>query len=95
MARPQSSLDFPRLYTQKIDATTAVSASTFNKNNVTFRWTVGGTQHWIPSQTFMRIRVKLNKPAADAKDPPVTLENADGIAPAMGLCANLWQKLSF
>ena len=74
---------------QKIDPTTAVSAATFGQNNVTFRFTCGGTQWWIPSQTFLRVRVKLAKANGTA------LVNADNIAPAMNLCANLWQSCQF
>ena len=74
---------------QKIDSTVAVNSTTFGASNVTFRWTLGGNQHWLPSQSFMRVRVSLT--AADGKQ----LADAQAIAPNMGLCAHLWQNVTF
>ena len=74
---------------RKIDPTTAVSSSNFSQQNVSFRFSCGGNEWWIPSQTFLRIRVKLSKANG------ATLADADNIAPNMGLCANLWQNAHF
>ena len=54
-----------------------------------YRWELSGTKWWIPSKSYFRVRCSLTK----ANGTPLELK--DGIAPAMGLCGNLFQSIDF
>lgn len=62
-----------------------VSGTNFSGGMIDIRWEVSGNKWWVPSRSYLRMRAKLFQ--ADGTT-PVTL--ADGVAPNMGLMANLF-----
>ena len=66
-----------------------VTGDNFPNGAIHFRWQVSGTKHWVPSRTYIRMRVQLSK----AND--TSLLQSDGIAPNMGLCSTLFQNAEF
>ena len=66
-----------------------VSGQNFTGGALNFRWECGGNSWWIPSRSYIRMRAKLTKANGD----PLTL--ADGIAPNLDLCPNLFQSGEF
>lgn len=68
-----------------------VTGNNFSNGAIHWRWNVSGQKWWVPSRTYMRLRLRLSKVAVGGAAPlPLTL--SDNIAPNMGLCANLFQN---
>ena len=61
----------------------------FPNGAVHFRWQTSGQKWWIPSKTYLRMRVQLTK----GDDTPVDV--AFGAAPNMGLMSNMFQSAEF
>lgn len=73
----------------QIPCTRDVTGDNFPKGQQVYRWEQGGTT-WVDfSKSFFRIRGTWSRPDGSQ------LTRADGIAPAMGACANLFQSLEF
>jgi len=68
------------------DGSTVTEANNFGTGEISLRWTLDNRTWWMPSRSFVKIRVKLSKTNGD------TLEYADDIAPNMGLAGNLFQR---
>lgn len=66
-----------------------IANANFPNGQIEYRWEVSGQKHWIPSTSYLRLRVTLTNNAGNQ------LANADDIAPNMGLCANLFQSCEF
>ena len=66
-----------------------VTTTNFANGNIHFRFETSGTKWWIPSKSYLRMRVKLTK----GDDTP--LDTAFGAAPNMGLMSNLFQSGEF
>ena len=66
-----------------------VTTTNFANGNIHFRFETSGTKWWIPSKSYLRMRVKLTKGNNDA------LDTAFGAAPNMGLMSNLFQSGEF
>ena len=66
-----------------------VTGNNFPNGAIHFRWETSGTKWWIPSRSYLRMRFTLKDPAG------VALTQEAGIAPSMGLMANLFQSLEF
>ena len=65
-----------------------VVGSNFSNGAIHFRFQTSGQKWWLPSRSYLRMRVKLNNGAT----PPVQLTVASGIAPNMGLMSSLFQS---
>ena len=66
-----------------------VTTTNFANGNIHFRFETSGTKWWIPSKSYLRMRVKLTKGDDGA------LDTAFGAAPNMGLMSNLFQSGEF
>ena len=76
-----------------VDLSTGLS-SNFTQNTHTFRFTVDGNTYWVPQRSYIRIRAKFRK---NVKGTPTTflpITRGDGIAPAFGFCATLFQSIA-
>lgn len=78
-----------RMIYEQHPPTRDVTKSNFSNGAIHFRWNVSGQKWWVPSRSYIRLRLKLSKANAPNFD-PLTL--SDNIAPNMGLCANLFQN---
>jgi hypothetical protein len=85
---------------RQITASRGIAADNFSSGIQNFKFEMSGNRWWRPSNSYMRLRCKLTKNgnAANPTQPsqagtPLTL--SDGIAPAMGLCGNLYQNMDF
>ncbi len=67
-----------------------VTGENFPNGAIHFRWQVSGQKHWLPSRSYIRMRVKITK-----ADGVTQLTTDDQIAPNMGLCASLFQSAEF
>lgn len=66
-----------------------VTSTNFANGNIHFRFETSGTKWWIPSKSYLRMRVKLTDGDNGA------LTTAFGAAPNMGLMSNLFQSGEF
>lgn len=78
-----------RMRYDQIAATRDVVGDNFPNGRISFKFEVGGTKWWIPSKSYVRMRVKFG--AADTK----TQLAVNTLAPNMGVCANLFQSGEF
>ena len=74
---------------RQITASRGINKDSFSSGVQNFKFELAGNKWWRPSKSYMRLRCKLSKTAA------VPLRLSDGIAPAMGLCGNLYQNMDF
>jgi hypothetical protein len=73
---------------RQVTATRDVTTN-FSSGLQNYKWELGGSKWWVPSKSYFRIRASLTKANGTA------LVMADDIAPAYGLCGNLFQSLDF
>ena len=66
-----------------------ITGPAFPNGAIHIRWEVAGQKWWVPSKSYLRMRVKLSKSDGSI------LTTAEQIAPNMGLCANLFQSAEF
>jgi hypothetical protein len=66
-----------------------VTGNNFPNGAQHIRWQNAGQKWWVPSRTYIRLRGQLSR--ADG----ALLTTNDGIAPNMGLMANLYQSMEF
>jgi len=67
-----------------------VTGNSFPNGAIHIRWQNSGQKWWVPSRSYIRMRVTLTK-----ADGATQLDLADDVAPNMGLCANLFQSAEF
>ena len=66
-----------------------VTDTNFANGNIHIRFQTSGTKWWIPSKSYLRMRVELTKGNGDP------LDTEFGAAPNMGLMSNLFQSGEF
>jgi hypothetical protein len=80
--------DMTRVGYQQVSATRDVTKTSFPNGTQHYKFTTGSTQWWIPARSYFRMRLSIkNGVGAGA-----ALTVGDGIAPNMGICANLFQS---
>ena len=72
---------------REVSCQKSIEGASFPSGQQEFRFNVSGATHWVPSKTFMVFDVTLSK--ADGTH----LTATDGIAPNMGLIANLYNSI--
>lgn len=71
--------------------TREVTGANFPNGSISFKWdNLGGTKHWLPSRSYIRLRLQIKNGAGTAQ-----LRQTDNIAPAMDLCSTLFQSCEF
>ena len=66
------------------------TGESFSNGAIRFKFSTSGQKWWMPSRSYIRLRLGLTKKNAAGADVPLTLD--DGIAPNMGTCASLFQS---
>lgn len=74
---------------QQVASTRDVVGTNFSNGTINFKFSNSGVRRWIPSKSYIRLRLQLTKGDGSA------LDTAFGAAPNMGLCANLFQSAEF
>lgn len=74
--------------------TRPVAGDKFENGLISFKFAVSGTNWWIPSRTYLRLRCTITSVEV-AGAAPVQPSLSSDLAPAMGLCACLFQKMEF
>ena len=64
-----------------------VTDHNFSNGQISFKWETSGVRRWIPSESYIRMRIELLK--GDSTTP---VDIAFGAAPNMNLCANLFSS---
>jgi len=75
---------------RQVCASRDVTTTNFANGSQSYKFETSGCTWWVPSKSFFRFRVKLVK--GDGVT-PLTL--SDNIAPAMGLCSELYSSCEF
>jgi hypothetical protein len=83
-----------RLDYEQLTPTRDVAGANFTKGVIRWQWETSGQRWWLPSRSYMRMRVRLSKVSVGGA-PPLPLVVADDIAPNMSLCPNLFQNGDF
>jgi len=78
-----------RLDYEQHPPTRDVTGDNFPNGAIHHRWQTSGQKWWLPSRSYMRMRVKLTK------NNGAPLDLADQVAPNYGLMANLFQSCEF
>ena len=73
----------------QVTATRDVTGKNFSNGTINFKWSNSGIRRWIPSKSYMRVRMQLTDGTGAA------IDTAFGAAPNMGMCSNLFQSAEF
>jgi roadblock/LC7 domain-containing protein len=73
----------------QVTATRDVTGKNFSNGTINFKFSNSGVRRWIPSKSYMRVRLQLT----NGTDAPI--DTAFGAAPNMGLCSNMFQSAEF
>ena len=71
------------------NVTDGPAANRFGNGVITFRFQLPAGQWWIPGKSYFKLKCSLTR-ADDTQ-----LHEGDNVAPNMGLCSNLFQKMKF
>lgn len=71
---------------EKVSAIRGLAGTSFPNGPIRFRFTISGEQWFVPAQSYIRMRALMSQ-GDDSQ-----LLNIDGLSPAMGLVANLFQS---
>jgi hypothetical protein len=63
-----------------------ITNGAFSNGAIRYRFSTAGQKWWMPSRSYLRMRMSITKNGTDA------LDIADGVAPTMGTCASLFQS---
>jgi hypothetical protein len=74
---------------QQITSTAPVEGASFPNSTKRYRWDISGNTWWIPSRSYIRLRVQYSGPLGS----PISL--VDDVAPSMDMPGNLFQSLEF
>ena len=66
-----------------------VNNASFSDGSIEYRFKTSGTQYWMPSRSYIRMRVKMTKADGTA------LNTADDVAPVYGFASSLFQNAEF
>lgn len=83
---PSFNANMSRMIYEQYPPLRDISGNNFPNGQIDIRFEVSGTKWWIPSRTYLRMRARLFR----SIEPNVPLTLNDGIAPNMGLMANLF-----
>ena len=72
-----------------------VTGARFSGGAIRIKFQTAGSKWWIPSKSYIRLRCEITKYDATDTGIGAQLDNADDVAPNMGLCGNLFQKADF
>ena len=67
-----------------------ITNGAFSNGAIRYRFSTAGQKWWMPSRSYLRVRMSITKKDNNGNDVPVEL--ADGVAPTMGTCASLFQS---
>ncbi len=73
----------------QVTATRDVTGKNFSNGTINFKFSNSGVRRWIPSKSYLRVRMQLTKGDGSV------IDTAYGAAPNMGLCSNLFQSAEF
>jgi len=73
----------------QVTATRDVTDKNFSNGTINFKFSNSGVRRWIPSKSYMRVRMQLTDGTGAA------IDTAFGAAPNMGLCSNMFQSAEF
>lgn len=68
--------------------------SRFSDGEIKFRWDMESSRYWMPNKCFLRMRCRISRKSLLAAD-QTQLKMSDGVAPSMGLMANLFTQMNF
>ena len=63
-----------------------ITNGAFSNGAIRYRFSTAGQKWWMPSRSYLRMRMKISKANGNA------LDLDDGVAPTMGTCASLFQS---
>ena len=63
-----------------------ITNGAFSNGAIRYRFSTAGQKWWMPSRSYLRLRMSITKGNGDA------LDLNDGVAPTMGTCASLFQS---
>ena len=72
---------------REVSCQKAVQGDAFPSGQQEYRFNCSGATHWVPSKTYMMFDVTLSNAAGGH------IQSTDGIAPNMGLLANLYSSI--
>jgi hypothetical protein len=78
-----------RVQVDELPPTRDIVGSNFSNGAINFRFENSGTKWWIPSKSYLKMRMRITKPDG------TMLELGDGVAPNMDLMPNLFQSCEF
>ena len=67
-----------------------ITNGAFSNGAIRYRFSTAGQKWWMPSRSYLRLRMSITKKDNAGVDVPLDL--ADGVAPTMGTCASLFQS---
>ena len=73
----------------QVSATRDVTTTNFPNGLIRFKFDVDATKRWIPSEAYIRMRIKLTNSAG------TQLKLSDDIAPNMGFISSMFQNMEF
>lgn len=74
---------------QQVAPNRPVNKDSFSDGSIEYRFKTNGTRYWIPSRSYIRMRVKVTKPNGDV------LNDVDDVAPVYGFASSLFQNAEF
>ena len=77
----------------QVTPTRDVTRGNFSNGTINFKFSNSGVRRWIPSKSYMRVRMQLTKGNDVGGSSPIDV--AFGAAPNMGMCSNLFQSAEF
>lgn len=86
---PLGNLGVNRMQYEQHPPTRNVVGEAFPNGSIHMRWHTSGLKWWLPSRSYLRMRVKIQDEAG------AQLTTAKNVAPNMGLAASLFQSMEF
>jgi hypothetical protein len=81
---------------RQVTASRSIEAKSFSSGVQNFKFEMSGNKWWRPSHSYLRVRCSLTRAnPVTPGTPGDPLSLSDNIAPAMGLCGNLYQNMDF
>jgi hypothetical protein len=72
-----------------------ITGNRFASGAIRIRWQQNGQRWWIPNRSYIRCRCEFTKYDATQTGAGAQLDNADDVAPNMGVMGNLFQSADF
>ena len=74
---------------QQVPPNRPVNNASFSDGSIEYRFKTNSTKYWIPSRSYLRMRVKMSKADGTA------LLTSDDVAPVYGFASSLFQNAEF